>query len=108
MGLTFNHFGDDMPFGDSDFGQRVKHVHNQGTITPVYWLETQDQPYTGLFNGAEYCYLRLSATHFIVGWARKANPSVSIKCLRDGLHSGNILFAESAGEVRVDNFFRGS
>ena len=103
---TFKHFGDEMP-SDDVFGQRIKHVHAQGTVAKAAIKRKAKSPYTGLFEGADDCIIRLSVTHFITPWSHEeANPSVSLKCFRDGVPSGNIVTTESAQDNREPNFFR--
>jgi hypothetical protein len=62
MGLSFETIGDEMPVSWSNH-VRDKYIHSIGTIAKAEWKVTNSNGYTGMFEGAKNCYVRLSLAH---------------------------------------------
>lgn len=57
---TFETSGDEMPKG-SLYGYRLKLIHTVGAIAKVKFASNNNHSYTGIFEGADFGYARLSA-----------------------------------------------
>jgi hypothetical protein len=55
MKSTFDHEGDAMPPG------RIKYIYRLGVVSEAVFESVEDSPFTGLYKGAEYCFVRLSS-----------------------------------------------
>lgn len=66
---------------------RTKYIHTVGTVAPIRWESSGDHGYAGLFQGAEYGLIRLSAAAEpgSSGFA----PGAAVKLFRDGRPSSN-------------------
>jgi len=104
---TFEYVGDDMPKqGPFDLVTRKKLIHTVGPIAKVEFVSNGNHPYTGLFTGASYGYMRFSP-------AKKPDPTaekgltcgLSIKWLRDGVPSANAMAMYSLEGQSSFNFF---
>jgi len=104
MGGSLNFIGDTMP-GDREFRTRIKHVHQQGLVAPIRWVAEAGQPYSGLFQGAELGFARISESGFMLPGATTSNPSAAIKLLRDEVPSGNLLFMDTFDGQESMDFF---
>ena len=99
------HQNPNMSFGvteDSTPGRnetrRIKFVHQQGMVAKMRYKNTGGHNYTGFFeDGADHGIVRISDAHIDL---RDTNgnpidafmqPSIAVKMLRDGMHSGNYL-----------------
>ena len=112
--------GDQMPRriygtlnGDSSTGmddnQRKKMLHTQGIHAGVRFIPTEDSPYTGLYQGAEYGILRLSDAEFMLDEEyaehQKYAQSVAIKFLMEGQHSENLMGMITTGLAGITNSY---
>lgn len=82
-----------------------KTLHQQGVIAPVQWVASDDNIYTGLFAGAEYGFMRLSDSGFLVEDHNSSNPSAALKFLVDGDESADLLFAIDFKNQSTLDFF---
>ena len=84
---------------------RTKYIHSVGAIGKCKFVSTGDHPYTGIFEGADYGFCRLSAAsepNIIQDLA----PGLSLKFLRDGVLSADIMALYSVNGTPNDwNFF---
>jgi hypothetical protein len=89
--VTFKENGDVMP------GNRKKLIHTVGNIAKGEFVPEKDTPYTGIFKGSKNLLLRLSLAKKPIhnpcteGAHQNYIPGISLKFLRDGIPSGNIL-----------------
>lgn len=91
----------------SDFAPEgwVKHLHRRGAMAKVKIVPLQSQ-YTGIFQGADCGFLRLSLTYKVAG-SRPVAPGLALKVLRDGTSSANISALVSLeGQGKDFNFFK--
>ena len=87
---TFESPGDEFSC-QSDGKCRKRTLHYVGVVAKIKWLaqNTDTNPFTGLFKGAENGIIRFST-----GAEPGANsmvPGIGIKLLRDGVDSGNLV-----------------
>ena len=99
MNLSYDHVGDDMP------PNRVKMTHSRGVVTKVQVIPAQNQPYTGMFNGAHHCIMRISETTQTTISKTQTNPGYGLKCLVDGKPSANMLTMHKLEGQKSYNFF---
>ncbi len=85
-----------------------KFLHRRGAMAKVKIVPAKDQPYTGIFQGADCALLRLSLTYNPKG-EKPVAPGLALKVLRDGVPSANIsaLYALD-GQGKDYNFFKNS
>jgi hypothetical protein len=104
---TFEYVGDDMPKqGPFNLETRKKLIHTVGPIAKVEFVSTGNHPYTGLFTGASYGYLRFSLAVKPDPTAERGfTPGIGIKWLRDGLPSTNAMAMYSLLGQKSFNFF---
>jgi len=107
MDLTFDTVADDLPYqGPFGISRRVKLIHSVGAIAPLRWRSVGNHPYTGLFTGSNYAFIRFS-------WAKAPDftsshpylPGVAFKFLRTGLRSIDFMAMTSLLGVNTPNFF---
>jgi len=85
---------------------RPKVLHSQGVIARAKLVIRTDKenPYTGLFkSGCDECFLRLSTPKPII--SENLIPALSMKFLRDRVHSANIMGLYSLLGQQERNFF---
>jgi hypothetical protein len=85
MNLTYDSVTDNMPL------KRLKKTHPVGLTSKISWIPHPDQPYTGIYRGAEHGIMRISDTTKTVPHIAKTAPGFGIKFPRDGMYSANIL-----------------
>merc|ERR1719183_46384 len=90
MDPVFKTKGDEMPPGQW-WGRRDKLIHTVGPIGEVSWVSNGTHNYTGLFLGANKCFARLSQALQPNPKKKKTTPGMGLKCLRDGIDSGNMV-----------------
>lgn len=81
-----------------------KAIHARGSVAKIKWIAEADCPFTGLFQGADYGFLRAS----LAGDPSRDNfsPGLGIKLLVDGRDSGNFSALVSLiGQGKNYNFF---
>ncbi|WP_404788539.1 hypothetical protein [Altericista sp. CCNU0014] len=81
-----------------------KAIHAHGVVAQAKFLPSPNVPFTGLFQGAEHCLVRLSLTGDPA--ARGFAPGLALKLLIDGKPSENFSALVSlAGQGKNYNFF---
>jgi hypothetical protein len=90
--VTFNEKGDVMPNG------RKKLIHTKGNIAKAVFIQDPDSPYTGIFKGSNNLLIRFSIAKEQDTTKTSAEdalgnftPGISLKFLRNGLHSANLV-----------------
>ncbi len=83
MMTSFDTVSDTMPL------KREKYLHPVGVVTQVEFIPTPDSPYTGCFKGFKHGIMRISEVTHTSPEVTKTSPSHAVKCLRDGMSSGN-------------------
>ena len=90
MHSVFDEIGDEMDC-------RLKTKHSQGQVSKVAWVPVGEHPYTGIFEGAENGFVRLSTSKPVIDPDNRdpetlvMQPSIAVKFLRDGIDSANAL-----------------
>ena len=80
-----------------------KHIHRRGSIAKVK-IVPQKSSYTGVFQGAECAFLRLSLAYHP---DRAVAPGLALKVFRDGTYSANVSALVSlTGQEQDYNFFK--
>ena len=107
MEPTFWSKGDAMPAQEL-VGIRPKYIHQVGTVGKVEFVHNGTK-YTGMFDTAQYGYIRLSvaanpSTSFLT--PQPLAPGMGLKWLRDGMDSANLVSMYSVnGQPGNWNFF---
>jgi hypothetical protein len=94
----------------SDFAPEgwKKFLHGRASIAKVKIVPTNNNKYTGIFQGSECGLLRLSIT-FKPTATRGVAPGLALKILRDGVYSANVSALVSlGGQGKEYNLFRNS
>mmetsp|Transcript_36163 Transcript_36163/g.82440 ORF Transcript_36163/g.82440 Transcript_36163/m.82440 type:complete len:375 (+) Transcript_36163:12-1136(+) len=94
MDEPFDRFSDEFPAG------RLRLIHSLGAIAKVSFVSANSS-YTGMFQGADYGFARLSL-------ARKPDPfapGMAVKLLRDSSYSANIICMYGLDGQTSYNFF---
>jgi len=109
--LSFNTVGDEMPYQFAGLKKRLKVIHSVGVVGRGSWVANPDSPFTGVLgSGCKNVILRLSVAQrplVILGKTLVPFvPGVALKCLRDGVPSGNMVFMYSLGGQTSYNFFK--
>ena len=82
-----------------------KYLHGRGAVVKVK-IVPKENKYTGLFQGADCGFLRLSLTYKTAG-SKPVAPGLALKVLRDGTNSANISALVSLdGQGKDFNFFK--
>lgn len=98
--LTYDAVTDNMPV------DRLKKTHPVGLSSKIEWIAKDDQPYTGIYRGAENVIMRISDTTKTTPSKAKTAPGFGLKFLRDGMTSANILAMFSFDGQESFNFFK--
>ena len=93
MWVTFRQKGDTMPEG------RKKLIHTTGNIAISAFIAEKNSPYTGVFQGSNQMFLRFSLAKKVMTWFHTSPsgaegnfvPGISLKFLRDGVDSANLV-----------------
>ena len=104
MWPSFTTDGDE--FDCTATGCRPKVIHSIGVVGKAIWTDYGGHPYTGMFKGGDSGIIRLSVG--VPVFPTNVNPfmpSLSIKFLRDGIDSANLVAMESGGGQASFNFF---
>lgn len=104
MNTSFDTFADDMP---SQFpSRRPKLIHSVGVIMSAKW-QAYPNSFTGILGtGCSNLYVRLSLAKAPATGEKGYAPGLSLKCLRDGVHSGNLFAMYSLQGQDSWNFFK--
>lgn len=83
-----------------------KYLHRRGVLAKVKIVSKENNPYTGIFSGAECALLRLSITYNPKD-SRPMAPGLALKVLRDGVPSANVSALYTLeGQERDFNFLK--
>lgn len=106
MNPTFDHTSDTLPIF------RKKLIHTVGNIAQGELIMDPSNPYTGIFQGASNVLIRLSSAKkpdfsktTAAGADDNLTPGMSLKFLRDGLPSANLLAMYGVNGFPSWNFF---
>ena len=106
MITSFDHDKDSMPDG------RSKYIHTVGTVGKFELVSTSNK-YSGIFKGCKSVIGRLSCAKkpdesktSAKGALNNFTPGMALKCLRDGIHSANIIVMFSVEGQESWNFFK--
>jgi len=106
MEPTFNGVGDSMPPGKV-YGYRTKLIHGVGVVGKVKLVPKGNTGYTGIFQGNDHGFVRLSLAASPNG--NPFTPGMALKFLRDGVDSANIIAMYSVdGQPGNYDFFANS
>ena len=107
MGESFETVGDEMP-STFIWGDRKKLIHTVGTVAKVEWQVKNDIGYTGIFEGAEHGYIRMSFAAQPSPNLVNTTPGIGVKFLRDGVDSANFVAMYSVDGHDTWNWFANS
>jgi len=105
MSPTFETVSDAMP--ETWTGStRTKYIHSVGVVSKCKFVSTGDHAYTGIFEGADTGFCRLSAAAEPTS-SQPLAPGLSLKFLRTGVPSSDLvaLFSVNGNPVGDWNFF---
>lgn len=88
------------------YGTRDKLIHTVGSMGLVTWTSTGDHPYTGLFKGSDKCFARMSLAGEPNTAKLNTAPGMGLKCVRDGMDSGNFVAMYATDGQESWNFFK--
>ena len=112
MAPTFDTVADAMPNTWGGFSSsflestRTKYIHSVGVVSKCKFVSTGDHPFTGIFEGADYGFCRLSSAAGPSS-SQPLAPGLSLKFLRDGKPAADVVALYSVnGNPQGDwNFF---
>lgn len=88
---------------------RKKYIHSVGDVAKVSFVPvSNEEGYTGIFEGAEYGYIRMSCAKEPTTDKPAAGnfiPGIGLKFLRDGVHSADLVAMYSVNGQENWNFF---
>ncbi|KAL0482533.1 hypothetical protein AKO1_002852 [Acrasis kona] len=85
---------------------RKKLIHTVGAICGMKWVPTSNNTYSGVFQGTETAYIRMSTATQYTEKPFSFTPGLSIKFLRSGVKSSNIFAMYSLEGQEGFNFFK--
>ena len=101
-------------FGD-EFDCRLKTVHSQGNVGKAEWRSLGNHDYTGIFEGADTGFVRLSTSQSVLRPEHRdsdddnvMNPTIALKFLRDQTLSANAVANHNVRGQPSYNFFESS
>lgn len=103
MAPVFNTVGDEMEHGWT--GYRSKYIHTVGVTGKVKFVMNHTSRYTGIFEGADYGFIRMSAAAEPDPSVKNLAPGFGLKFLRDGIDSANLVAMYSVDGQDTWNFF---
>jgi len=86
---SFDTVGDAMPKGQI-YGTREKYIHTVGSTVQIK-LETVKNPFTGMFQGSDTGFIRMSTAAPADAKTPNSIPGFGLKLLRDGMDSANLV-----------------
>ena len=111
MAPTFETVADAMPNTWGGFSSsflestRTKYIHSVGVVSKCKFVSTGDHPFTGIFEGADYGFCRLSSAAGPSS-SQPLAPGLSLKFLRDGQPASDVVALYSVNGTPGDwNFF---
>jgi hypothetical protein len=93
-----------MPDG-AIYGTRDKLIHTVGTVAQVKLTSNGQHPFTGIFEGADHGFVRLSAAAEPDIKVKLLTPGMGLKFLRDGMDSASLVAMYSVDGQPSWNFF---
>ena len=84
----------------------IQRVDPKGCHSKAEFIPTHDSPYTGMFQGSKNAILRISEFTQTTPEVPKSSPGASIKFLRDGMSSGNLITRFAYDGQPSFNFFK--
>jgi len=102
MNDSFDWPGDAFQINWRGVPARGKWIHTVGSIAKVKFV-AKSNPFTGIFQGADYGYVRLSSAHDPANPVGVA-PGMGLKFLRDGVDSANLVSMYSVNGNPKGNF----
>jgi hypothetical protein len=104
MSPTFDYVSDAMP-KTWDGSIRTKYIHSVGVVSKCKFVSTGDHPFTGIFEGADFGFCRLSSAAKPTD-SQPLAPGISLKFLRNGKSSSDVVALYSVNGTPGDwNFF---
>jgi hypothetical protein len=104
MAPTFDTVADALP-QNWDGSIRTKYIHSVGVVSKCKFVTNGTHQYTGIFEGADYGFCRLSSAVKPTADA-PLHPGLSLKFLRSGVPSSNVVsFYSPSGQPDDWNFF---
>ena len=100
MAPTFDTVADAMPdtWGGFKSGMfhstRTKYIHSVGVVSKCKFVSTGEHQYTGIFEGADFGFCRLSSA-IKPNDMQPLTPGLSVKFLRNGTSSANVVALNS-------------
>jgi hypothetical protein len=106
VNVTFDYIGDDMP-GQNLFNleERPKLIHTVGSIAQVSYIDYGGHNFTGVFKGAQNAFIRFSLAKPPSTSDPNMVAGISMKFLRTGVKSANIMAMYSLLGQGSFNFF---
>ena len=86
---VFDTPGDELPCTSN--GCRVKTIHSQGNVAKIQWVDLGGHNYTGMFNGSDFGYVRMSTAAPVDTSTPTMVPGMGVKLLRNGMDSANFV-----------------
>jgi len=105
MNVTFDTVADDMPAQFALSTERPKLIHTIGAIAPIQFIPNGTTSYTGFFEGTNTAYIRLSLAAEPTTSPPSITPGLSMKFLRNGVPSANVVAMFSIQGQPSFNFF---
>jgi len=107
MNVSFENVGDDMPYQFLGLERRPKLIHSVGVIAMANWVAQPGTPYTGVLGfGCKNLIIRLSLARQPDSTSTPYTLGIALKCLRDGVPSGNLFAMYSLQGQDSWNFFK--
>ena len=77
------------------WGCRPKSIHSVGVVQEVKLVSSGNHPFTGIFKGADYGFIRHSVARPYFKAKKDLAPGFALKFLRDGVDSANVVAVHS-------------
>jgi len=104
MSPTFDYVSDAMPKTWTG-SIRTKYIHSVGVVSKCKFVSNGIHPFTGIFEGADFCFCRLSSAAKPTD-SQPLAPGLSLKFLRNGQASSDVVALYSVNGTPGDwNFF---
>ena len=93
-----------MPVLASTGVPRTKYIHPVGVVSKCKFVSTGNHPFTGIFEGADHGFCRLSCG-LKPSSSKPLTPGLSIKFLRTGVPSADLVNSHLPNREGDWNFF---
>ncbi|MCS5595080.1 MAG: hypothetical protein NZ730_11125 [Porticoccaceae bacterium] len=90
MAPSFETGGDELGKGVL-YGTRGKYIHTVGVLGPVSWVSKGTHAFTGIFEGADKGFARLSFAREPNNKKANTVSGIGLKFVRDGMDSANLV-----------------